>query len=593
MPLQFAGAAGHRVMPQVAAVVVEDQLWVAAGDEPVVPRDLALELTRCPTRIAKGDQALLWPHVVADRAQHLFVRGHRQAGADREGVGIVVVGAVHHKAEFGLHWAALKHHQAALDPGGPIAGRFQKAFDRALFERAIDDDAKGAALVLTHHQDHRVIEARVAHGRRRDQELPDERAPDGRAGVGRLRRRRAEQGGCDQHTCSGDRQRARLREPGECHARELTSVLAGRGSGAKIAAMTKGKRHMASEAWTISTAVGTGERGFAGDGGPAARALLNGPFDIDFDASGNLYFSDTFNHRIRRVDRRTGLIGTIAGNGEAGYRGDGGPATQAAFNEPYGIAVDRAGNIYVADRHNHCVRRIDGASGIVTTFAGNGGAGYSGDGGAAARASLVEPNGLAFDQAERRLFIADVADNRVRVVDLAAGTIATFAGTGEAAHSGDGGPAPQAGVWGARAVKVAADGRVYILERQGSSLRAVDPATGVIATVAGTGARGYSGDGGPALAAVFDAPKEMTIEPDGDLLIVDTENHAIRRIDRTSGIVETIAGGRKGAGGDGGPATAAGLGRPHGVAVGPDGAIYIGDTENHRIRKLTPSPGRG
>ncbi|MGH7029126.1 MAG: hypothetical protein ACREEZ_01740 [Stellaceae bacterium] len=349
---------------------------------------------------------------------------------------------------------------------------------------------------------------------------------------------------------------------------------------------------MASEAWIITTAVGAGTPGFAGDGEPAARALLNGPFDIGFDAIGNLYFSDTFNHRIRRVDMRTGLIATIAGSGEAGYSGDGGPATRAAFNEPYGIAVDRAGNIYVADRHNHCVRRIDAASGIVTTLAGNGIAGYGGDGGAAARAQLAEPNGLAFDPAERRLFIADVADNRVRVVDLAVGAIATFAGTGEAAHSGDGGPAHQAAVWGARAVKVAGDGRVYILERQGSSLRAADPDGGVIATVAGTGARGYGGDGGPALAAVFDAPKEMTIAPDGDLLIVDTENHAIRRVDLKSGIVDTIAGGRKGAGGDGGPATAAGLGRPHGIAVGPDGAIYIGDTENHRIRRLTASPAR-
>ena len=344
---------------------------------------------------------------------------------------------------------------------------------------------------------------------------------------------------------------------------------------------------MAERPWTITTAVGTGERGFAGDGGPAAQALLNGPFDIGFDAGGNLYFADTFNHRIRRVDARSGVIETVAGSGEAGYRGDGGPARSAAFNEPYGIAVDRDGNIYVADRHNHCVRRIDGRSGIVTTCAGNGRSGYSGDGGPAAEAGLVEPNGLAFDPAQQRLFIADVADNRVRVVDLARGTIASFAGTGEAAHSGDGGPAAAAAVWGARAVKVAADGTVYILERQGSSLRAVDPRREVVTTVAGTGARGYAGDGGPALAAVFDAPKEMTIAPDGDLLIVDTENHAIRRIALGTGTVDTIAGGRKGSGGDGGPATDAGLGRPHGVAVGPDGAIYIGDTENHRIRKLT------
>ena len=343
---------------------------------------------------------------------------------------------------------------------------------------------------------------------------------------------------------------------------------------------------MAQQAWIISTFAGTGERGFSGDGGPAIAARLNGPFDLGFDGAGNLYFSDTFNHRIRRIDARSAVIATLAGNGMAGYSGDGGPATEASFNEPYGVAVDRHGNVYVADRHNHCVRRIDAVSGIVTTFAGNGRAGDAGDGGPAVRAGLVEPNGLALDPAQQRLFIADVADHRVRVVDLAAGTISTFAGTGEGVHSGDGGPAATAGVFGARAVKVAADGTVFILERQGSSLRAVDPGSGVIRTVAGTGARGYSGDGGPARDAVFDAPKEFTLAPQRDILIVDTENHAIRAIDAATGIVATIAGGRKGADGDGGPAVAAGLGRPHGVAVGPDGAIYIGDTENHRIRRL-------
>lgn len=336
----------------------------------------------------------------------------------------------------------------------------------------------------------------------------------------------------------------------------------------------------------ITPAVGTGEKGFAGDGGPAAAALLNGPFDIAFDAAGNLYFSDTFNNRIRRVDARSGIIGTVAGNGEKGYGGDGGPATAAPLNEPYGIVLDRAANLYIADRLNRRVRRVDAASGVITTVAGTGEAVYSGDGGPAARAGLAEPNGLAFDAGERHLYITDVADNRVRIVDLAAQTIATFAGTGAAEHSGDGGPARSAGTFGARAVKVGADGTVYILERQGSSLRAVDSTTGIITTIAGTTARGYSGDGGPALAAVFDAPKEMAIDRDGSLLIVDTENHAIRRIERATGIVSNIAGGRQGTGGDGGPATQAGLDRPHGAVVGPDGAIYIGDTNNHRVRKV-------
>ena len=338
--------------------------------------------------------------------------------------------------------------------------------------------------------------------------------------------------------------------------------------------------------WIITTAVGTGEKGFAGDGGPANAALLNGPFDVAFDAAGNLYFSDTFNNRIRRVDARSGTISTVAGNGDKGYSGDGDPATEASLNEPYGIALDRAGNILIADRLNRRVRRIDAASGIITTLAGTGEAAYSGDGGPAARAGLAEPNGLAFDAGQRHLYVTDVADNRVRVIDLSTGTIATFAGTGAAEHSGDGGNASAAGTFGARAVKVGADGTVYILERQGSSLRAVDPASGIITTIAGTTARGYGGDGGPALAAVFDAPKEMAIDRDGSLLIVDTENHAIRRIDRATGIISNIAGGRQGTSGDNGPATAAGLDRPHGAVVGPDGAIYIGDTNNHRIRKV-------
>ena len=344
---------------------------------------------------------------------------------------------------------------------------------------------------------------------------------------------------------------------------------------------------MPEQTWIITTAVGTGEKGYAGDGGPAERALLNGPFDVGFDPQGNLFFSDTFNHCIRRVDAHTGVISTCAGCGEAGYSGDGGPATRARFNEPYGIAVDKTGNIYVADRHNHCVRRVDGTSGMVSTFAGNGSSGFAGDGGAASRAGMVEPNGLALDPAEDRLFIADVADHRVRVVDLASGVIRTFAGTGKPEHSGDIGPASAAGIFGTRAVKVAADGTVYILERQGSTLRAVDPKSGIITTIAGTGERGYGGDDGPAGAAVFDAPKELVIDRDGNLLIVDTENHVIRRIDIRTRTVTAIAGsGRQGGDGDGGPARAAALDRPHGAAVAADGSIYIGDTNNHRIRKV-------
>ena len=341
--------------------------------------------------------------------------------------------------------------------------------------------------------------------------------------------------------------------------------------------------------WIISTVAGNGEIGLTGDGGPASAAALNNPFDIVFDAAGNLIFTDTFNHCLRRIDARAGTIERIAGTGERGYAGDGGPAVEAHFNEPYGVTIDSQGNLYTADRHNAAVRKIDGATGSVTTFAGNGTATFSGDGGGANQAGLVEPNGLAFSPGGERLFIADVTDNRVRVIDMATGKIDSFAGTGDAAHEGDGAPAASAAIFGARAVVCHPNGGVYIMERQGSSVRRVDPASGIIDTVASTGETGYGGDGGPAAAAIFDRPKEMTLDAMGNILVVDTENHAIRLIDWQADRVSTIAGtGQAGYNGDGIPAAEATLGRPHGVAIGPDGAFYIGDTENNRIRKVAP-----
>ena len=341
--------------------------------------------------------------------------------------------------------------------------------------------------------------------------------------------------------------------------------------------------------WTIETFAGNGEPGYSGDGGPALAARLNNPFDLAFDARGNLWFSDTFNHCVRRVDATSGIIVTVAGTGEKGFAGDGGPARQALLNEPYGIVLDRARNAYVADRLNARVRRIDAARGVIETIAGDGSRAFGGDDGPAVEAGLIEPNGLALDPEEKRLFVADVADHRVRAIDLAQGTIATFAGTGTGRHAGDAGPAGQADLFGARAVAVDSDGTVYVLERQGSTLRAVDPVTGLIRTVAGTGEQGFAGDGGDAREAAFDRPKEMTLTAEGDILIVDTERHRIRRIERRSWVIGTIGGcGRSGPAGDGGPGDAAELARPHGVCIGPDGAIYIGDSENHRIRRLIP-----
>jgi DNA-binding beta-propeller fold protein YncE len=320
--------------------------------------------------------------------------------------------------------------------------------------------------------------------------------------------------------------------------------------------------------WIVTVVAGTGEKGYSGDGSVATAARLNNPFDLAFGPDGSLIFSDTFNHCIRRIDVGSGIISTICGTGAKGFSGDGGPATRAQLNEPYGVAVDRLGRVYFADRINRRVRVID-TTGVVSTLAGDGSGTFSGDGGPAATAGLTEPNGLTFSPDQTRLFIADVAGHRVRVVDLQAGTIATFAGTGEARHDGDGGPATQAGVFGARAVAFAPDGSLYVMERQGSCIRRIRD--GVIETVAGTGERGYAGDGGDARLAKFDAPKEMAVDPEGNIYVVDTESHAIRRIDAKTWIVTTIA---------------SGLARPHGALVAPDGSVLVGDSEHHQVRRL-------
>ncbi len=336
---------------------------------------------------------------------------------------------------------------------------------------------------------------------------------------------------------------------------------------------------------TIRTVVGSGEQGYSGDGGPTAEAKLNQPFDVTIGPDGAMYFSDTFNHCIRRVDRKTGRITTVAGCGRKEYSGDGGPATKAELNEPYGVVLDAEGNLFIVDRLNNCVRRVDGKTGVIATVAGTGKSGYSGDGGAANAAELREPNGIALNAGGTFLYIADVADQRVRVVDLRTKTIETFCGTGRKENDGDAGPANRASLFGPRAVHVDAAGNLYICQREGNSIRKVDAKTSLITTIAGTGRKGYSGDGGPAANATFNGPKEIDVDLAGNIFVVDTENQAIRRIDAKTGTVTTVAGnGERGGKGDGGPATAAQLDRPHGVVVDREGKIYIGDTNNHRIR---------
>ena len=339
---------------------------------------------------------------------------------------------------------------------------------------------------------------------------------------------------------------------------------------------------MASEAGIITTIAGTGEAGYSGDGGVAAAALMREPFMCAFDSQGNLYVAEATNHCVRRVDAATGRIATVAGNGNQGYSGDGGPAVEATMDQPYSLQVDGNGDIYIVDRLNSVIRNVDAATGIITTVAGTSEAGYSGDGGPGTAAMMREPNDCFLD-GKGGLLIADIQDQRVRRLDLATGIITTFAGNGEKVRGGDGKPAAQASILGPRAVCMDRKGNTYIAEREGNGVRKVD-ANGVMSTFAGTGERGYEGDGGQAIDATWGAPKAIRCDSQDNVIVVDTENHAIRRIDPATGIVTTIAGGRLGGEGDGGPATDAGLDRPHGCDLDRDDNLFIADSNNHRVR---------
>lgn len=341
----------------------------------------------------------------------------------------------------------------------------------------------------------------------------------------------------------------------------------------------------------IDTVAGAGKPGHSGDAGSARRATLNQPFHCELDREGRLLVAEAFNHCIRRVDLKTGIISTIAGNGNKGYTGDGAAATQATMNEPYAVVADNNNNLYIADRLNCVIRKVDSSSGKITTVAGNGKKGYGGDGGPAIQAMLVEPNDCFLD-GKGGLLIADIGDWRIRRLDLRTGTISTFAGTGrpkgkiDRQKIGDGGPANKAIIVGARAVCVDGQGNTYICEREGNAIRKVDD-KGTISTVAGTGSKGFSGDGGNALKATFSGPKAIRCDKLGNIFVVDTENHAIRRIDVRTNVVTTVAGGRRGSAGDGGAASNAELDRPHGCVIDAAGNIYIADSNNHRVRKVS------
>jgi uncharacterized protein (TIGR03437 family) len=331
----------------------------------------------------------------------------------------------------------------------------------------------------------------------------------------------------------------------------------------------------------ITTVAGSAPGFYYGDGGQAASAQLNGPSGVAVDAAGNLYMADCHNNRIRKV-ATDGIITTIAGNGSPGYSGDGGPAASAQLNGPSGVAVDAAGNLYIADFYGNRVRKV-AMNGIITTVAGDGSNGYSGDGGPAAGAQVYYPSGVAVDAAGN-LYIADFGYNRIRKV-ATNGIITTVAGGGPQGDSGDGGPATSAQLSNPAGVAVDAAGNLYIAVSGSHRIRKV-AANGAITTVAGNGSYGYSGDGGRATGAQLGAPWGVAVDAAGNLYIADSNNGVIRKV-AANGIITTVAGnGSNGYSGDGGPAASAQLYSPSGVAVDAAGNLYIADYRNSRIRKV-------
>lgn len=335
---------------------------------------------------------------------------------------------------------------------------------------------------------------------------------------------------------------------------------------------------------TVTTLVGTGVPGYS-------DTQVNNPYGMTIGPDGALYFCDVDNQRVRRLDLATRRLTTIAGNGQKAYRGDGGPAVEASLSAPHELLFDRNGDLYITERDNHVIRKVDMKTGIISTVAGTGKPGFSGDGGPATQAQLNQPHSIVLDR-DGTILICDLQNRRIRRLHLDTGVIETWAGTGEAKATPDGTPVAGTPLNGPRTMVLAPNGDLYLALREGDAIYRIDAQTKTLHHIAGTGESGYSGDGGPALNAKFGGslarlagPKGLALAPDGALTVADTESQAIRRIDLKAGTISTILGtGEKGDGPDGDPLKCK-LNRPHAVLYS-NGVLYVADSEANRIRAL-------
>ena len=340
----------------------------------------------------------------------------------------------------------------------------------------------------------------------------------------------------------------------------------------------------------IVTLTGNGTSSRTGDDGLAVNATMGGPFGLTIGPDGALYVCETATHVIRRIDLASGKITTVAGNGIAGYSGDGGPATAAGLNQPYEVRFDSSGNMFFVEMKNHLVRRVDAKTRVITTVAGTGVPGFSGDGGPAIQAQLKQPHSIALDK-NANLYICDIGNHRIRRVilqskNLDSGRIDTIGGNGKRQPTPDGARLLGTPLNGPRALDFDGHSNLFLALREGNAVYRIDLKTTTIHHIGGTGKKGYSGDGGPAKTARLSGPKGIAIATNGDIYLADTESHTIRVIRSATGIIETVVGnGTNGDGPNGDPANCK-LNRPHGVFVDLAGNVYIGDSNNHQVRRL-------